>query len=267
MVAEPEVPLAGGSHSAAVWVGRTVRRVRRPWSSAALDLLRHLERAGFAGAPRAVGFDDRGREVVSYLDGESGAPLPERDAGPVPDDHWVRRDDVLVGLGVLLRGFHDAAATFSGTDLEWQVPTRRPVETICHNDLSPGNVLFRAGLPVAFVDWESAAPGPRAWDLGYAAWHWVPLWSEGRSRAAGLPTEVAEKARRYRLLLAAYGVEPHIDVLRTGIERLRQYLDHLRGLVATGSEWEVRMARRGLLDDMARDIAWTQEHAAALTAP
>lgn len=266
-MAEPEIPFDGGSHSAAVRVGRTVRRVGRPWSAAALDLLRHLEAGGFGGAPRALGFDDRGREVVSYVDGESGVPLPERDAGPVSDDHWVRRDDVLVRLGALVRAFHDAASTMSGTDHEWQVPTRQPVETICHNDLSPGNVLFRAGVPVAIIDWESAAPGPRAWDLGYAAWQWVPLWSADRSRAAGLPTDVAEKARRYRLLLGAYGVEPDIDLLRTGIERMRQYLDHLRGLVAAGSEWEVRMARRGLLDDMALDIAWVQEHTDALVEP
>jgi hypothetical protein len=260
-VVEPEVPLDGGSHSEAVRVDGTVRRLGRPWSSATLDLLRHLERAGFAGAPRALGVDERGREVLTYVDGGSAARLPEPGAGPVPDDHWARRDDVLVQLGRLLRVAHDAAASFPSSDRVWQVPTRHPVETVCHNDVSPGNVVLRDGVPVALIDWEAAAPGPRAWDLGYAAWHWVPFWSAERSGAAGLPAGIAEKARRYRLLLDGYGVETNIDALRTGIERMRQYLAHLRRLVADGSEWEVRNAGRGVLDDFARDIAWVEEHA------
>jgi len=34
-------------------------------------VLRHLERAGFDGAPRVLGFDDRGREVLTFLDGNT----------------------------------------------------------------------------------------------------------------------------------------------------------------------------------------------------
>jgi hypothetical protein len=263
-VAEAEIPLEGGSHSGAVRVGRTVRRVGRPWSPAVLDLLRHLEREGFGGAPRALGFDDQGREVLTFVDGESGARPPGTDAGSGQDGHRVWRDDVLVHLGALLRAYHDAAATFPWTRREWQLEVRQPVETICHNDLSPGNVVFRAGVPVALIDWESAAPAPRAWDLGYAAWQWVPFWSEERCRAAGLPTGVTAKARRFRLLLDGYGIEADVGVLRTGIERMRQYLDHLWTLVAEGSEWEVGLARRGVLDELAREIAWVDEHAAAL---
>jgi hypothetical protein len=229
-----------------------------------LDLLRHLEDDGFGGAPRALGFDDQGREVLTYIDGEVALGLPEADAGPVADDHWVWRDVVLVKLGVLVRAYHDAAATFPWIGREWQVEPRQPAETVCHNDLSPWNVVLRAGVPVALIDWESAAPGPRAWDLGYAAWRWVPLWSEERCRAAGLPTSIEEKARRFRLLLVAYGVEPDVAILRTGIERMQQYLDHLWKLVADGSEWEVRLARRGLLDELALEIAWVKEHAVAL---
>jgi hypothetical protein len=249
---EPEVPFVGGSHSAAVRVGPTVRRVGRPWSPATHDLLRHLEGAGFTGAPRALGFDDQGREVLTYVDGATVRPS---------EDHRASSDDVLVRLGALLRAHHDAAASFPWHGRVWQVPVREPVETICHNDLSPGNVIFRAGVPVAFIDWEAAAPGPRAWDLGYAAWHWVPL------RSPRPRTTVAEAARRYRLLLHAYGVEPHLDILQTGIERMRQYLAHLWQLVADGSEWEVRGAERGELDAFGRDLEWVEAHATDLVRP
>ena len=257
-----DVPLGGGTHSEAVRVGDTVRRRPGPWSAGVLDVLRHLERAGFDGAPRARGFDDLGREVVTYVDGEVGARLPDVDAGPLDDaGHWVWRDEVLVGLGRLLRRFHDAAASFPSSDQEWQVPTRTPVETVCHNDLSPSNVVFRAGVPVALIDWEAAAPGPRAADLGFAAWHWVPLWSDVRCRAAGLPTGTAAKARRLRLLLDAYGSEPDPAFLATTLSRMRQFLDHLDGLAAAGSAWEVDQARRGGLRALTDDITWMEAHA------
>jgi hypothetical protein len=45
---------------------------------------------------------------------------------------------------------------------------------------------------------------------------------------------------------------------------MRQYLDHLWKLAAEGSEWEVRLARRGVLDELALEIAWVKEHAVEL---
>lgn len=117
---------------------------------------------------------------------------------------------------------------------------------------------------MAFIDWDTAAPGPRAWELGFIAWVWVPFWHDELCRASGLPTGVAEKARRFRLLLDAYGLDPDIGIVRAGIERMQQFLGHLRTLVTEGSEWEVEMARRGVLDEMALNIEWVEEHATAL---
>src|SRR6266498_211042 len=58
----PEEVLAGGNFNHVVRVGDTVRRVKTgAWTPAVHALLRHLERAGFDGAPRALGVDDRGR--------------------------------------------------------------------------------------------------------------------------------------------------------------------------------------------------------------
>lgn len=265
---EPEIPLDGGSHSRVVRVGQTVRRVSHPWSSAVHDLLRHLDREGFAGAPRALGFDDQGREVLTYVEGEVGRGdrfIPSQGGRfdlRLPDFVW--RDNVLVHLGALIRAYHDAAATFPWADREWLFEPRQPVETVCHNELFPWNTVFRAGVPVAFIDWDTAAPGPRAWDLGFAAARWVPFWRDAKCRAAGLPTGIAVKARRFRLLLDAYGLEPDIGIVRAGIERMRQLLEQLRKLVAYGSEWEVELARRGVLDELALEIAWVEEHAVAI---
>jgi aminoglycoside phosphotransferase (APT) family kinase protein len=102
-------------------------------------------------------------------------------------------------LGVLIRGYHDAAATMLWTGREWCFEAREPVETICHNELKMSNTV-RSGVPVALIDWDTAAPGPRAWDLGFAAWFWVRFWRDEKCRAAGLPTGIAEKARWFRKL-------------------------------------------------------------------
>ena len=46
-----------------------VYREAGPWSTIVLALLRHLEEAGFAGAPRVAGsgFAAGGREMLSYI--------------------------------------------------------------------------------------------------------------------------------------------------------------------------------------------------------
>jgi len=49
-----------------VRVGDEVRRPAQPWTATVHSVLRHLEEAGFDGAPRARGFDDQGRERLTF---------------------------------------------------------------------------------------------------------------------------------------------------------------------------------------------------------
>src|SRR4051812_26857051 len=105
--------LAGSSHSGVVRIGETVRRAAHSRTPAIHDFLRHLEREGFAGAPRPLGFDDDGREVLTYIEGEGAwgvfiAARGGRFDRRLPDFVW--NDDVLSHLGALIRRFHDAAA-------------------------------------------------------------------------------------------------------------------------------------------------------------
>jgi hypothetical protein len=77
---EAEVPLrvwgSGGRPSRARRRAGVVYREAGPWSPAVLALLRHLEREGFAGAPRVVGsgFAEDGREIRTGATG-SGFPF------------------------------------------------------------------------------------------------------------------------------------------------------------------------------------------------
>jgi len=69
-----EIPLLGGwVNVGVVRVGDTVRRPIGPNSPFVHELLDHLERVGFDSAPRFLGIDDLGREIVSFLPGSPAA--------------------------------------------------------------------------------------------------------------------------------------------------------------------------------------------------
>jgi hypothetical protein len=109
-----EVPLPGGNVGGAVRVDDTVRRVAGPWTPAVHALLDHLHAAGFDAAPRVRGIDDRGREVLSYIEGET---VGDDDPWPA----WWRDDDTLVQAIRLLRRFHDVVTTFEPpADARWR---------------------------------------------------------------------------------------------------------------------------------------------------
>jgi hypothetical protein len=112
-------------------------------------LLTHLDRVGFNGAPRPLGIEAAGREVLSFVAG-CGAS---------------HGDEELARVARMVRAFHEAAATVEAPpDAEWQfmVGAPRTGEVVCHNDLSPDNTIYGDnGAPRAFVDWDLAAPGPR----------------------------------------------------------------------------------------------------------
>ena len=69
-------------------------------------MLRHLETAGWQGAPRFLGTDDRGREILGFIPGHVPWAPAEQPA--------LRSDRSLVRVAELLREFHDLTA---GTEL------------------------------------------------------------------------------------------------------------------------------------------------------
>jgi len=76
-MAEVEVPLAGGNVAAkVVRVGTTVRKPVTVATPAVEAVLRHLQRVGFAGAPRALGRDGQDRQVLAPSSPPAGARGP-----------------------------------------------------------------------------------------------------------------------------------------------------------------------------------------------
>jgi hypothetical protein len=173
--------------------GATVVRAAGSWTPTIHALLRHLRARGVDWVPEPLGVDPDGREVLTFLPGD----VP---AYPLPAAVWEAA--VLAAAGRMLRRLHDASAGFAAEAPAWQLPPRLPAEVVCHNDFAPHNLVFRGGLPAAVIDWDTASPGPRAWDLAHLAYRLVPLTAPGHPETLAAPR--ADRAARLRALCEAY---------------------------------------------------------------
>jgi hypothetical protein len=206
-----EETLPGGRSFGAVRVGDEVRRPVQPWTATVHTVLRHLEDAGFDGAPRARGFDDQGRERLTYLPGRT---LGE--TAPWPD--WLRSDGALRQVGAWLRRLHDATETFRPaegsvwfTGRQWQ-----PGLLIGHLDASPWNAVWVDATLVGFIDWDTASPSSREDDLAFSALTWVPLLTAEVAGQIGFGN-ASDRHRRFHLLLDAYGHTGERTAIRDAI--------------------------------------------------
>jgi len=194
------VRLPGGNVAPVYRIGDTVRRSTGAWTPAVHALLRHLEHCGFDGAPRVLGTDIDGRESLTYIEGF----VPY--APDIPIEIWS--DEALVATARLVRVYHDAVRSFEPPrDAQWRTCPGAPAsgEIVCHNDLAPWNTVYLNDLPVAFIDWDFAAPAPPLWDVAYAAWRFVPLYYNGIP-GTDTAADPAEYARRLDLFCDSYGL-------------------------------------------------------------
>lgn len=195
--------LEGGFHGGALLIDGTVRRVAGPWSTSVGRLLAHLRDRGFGGAPRPLGLDEQGREVVSFLPGETvGSQRP----WPL----WTHSDEALVQVAGWLRRFHEAVLDFDpGVDAVWREGCCwRPGLVICHNDAAPYSAVWNDDGLVGFVDWDMSGPLTRASDVAWMAFSWVPLHAREVVEAEGF-THFGDRRRRLelRLLSALEGLD------------------------------------------------------------
>ena len=179
-----------------VRVGDTVRRPRRSTSPAAHALLLHLESVGFDGAPRLLGVDPQGREVLGYIPGSTVVP-------PYPE--WAMTDEALVSVAGLLRDYHRGRGRLRSRALclAASPPEAFAGELVSHNDPNLDNVVFRDGRAVALIDFDLASPGSRLWDVACAARLWAPL----RPDAFVHDSRRGRAFERLRLFVDSYGLD------------------------------------------------------------
>ncbi|WP_291418649.1 phosphotransferase [Actinophytocola sp.] len=108
----------------------------------------------------------------------------------------------LAEVARLVRQFHDLTA---GT------PLAGGYEVVCHNDLSPRNTGYRdAGAgprPVAFLDWDIAAPGDRVHDVAHMCWQNLDL--------GPAISDLAVTCDKLRAMCDAYGLDDRSGLVGT----------------------------------------------------
>jgi aminoglycoside phosphotransferase (APT) family kinase protein len=255
-----EKRLPGGRNSGTLRVGSTVRRPAGTQTPAVQALLRHLEAVGFVGAPRALGIDDAGREVLTYLEGDTVG-----DARPWPA--WTHTDASLVAAGRWLRDFHAASRSFvppAGAQWFGDHDDVRPGELIGHHDAAPYNALWRPapnsvdpgeGVLVGFIDWDLAGPAEPIWDLAFLVLTWVPLTARDVAVADGFPPDL-DRARRLRLLLDAYGWTGTLEEVLSAVrERTLAHAAGLRAAADNGYGPAAALVAEGVADAFERAAA------------
>jgi len=222
-----EVLRAGITGTRVVRIGDTVRRPLKSRSPFVHELLLHLEAKGFDAAPRFLGIDEQGREILSYISGYDIEYVIAR-GGKVERDVWS--DQQIIAAAQLIRRLHDATA---GSVLAHRE------EVVCHNDLSPENTVFSGndnGLPYAIFDFDMAAPGPQIRDVGYAAWLWLGLGRNG--------LHVSEQRRRLRLWCDSYGLRDRAAVLSGAEQRQMELINNCNDEVMQGIDQAIEQCAR-----------------------
>jgi hypothetical protein len=267
----PEAVLPRGEVTdGVVRIGDTVRRPHQPTSLAVAAYLDHLHRVGFDAAPRYLGRDRAGRDVLTYLPG---------DVAGTPPEPWAADEALLAEVGRLLRRLHEASVGFGAETgfapppgAVWLRDTVRvdvPVEDwqpelISHNDVTPQNVVFRDGRAVGLIDFDLVGPTTRLRDLANTALHWVPLcapedlWPSWQG---------ADRPARLRVLADGYGldddgrhriVDVAIQACGTTFLRMRAAAEQL------GGGW-ARMWDEGLGELIRRRERWLIDSRQLLT--
>jgi hypothetical protein len=175
--------------------------------------LLHLEKVGFDGAPVVRGTDDAGREILTFIEGDVLAAGPRwRPGNPTPWPSWAQTEERLFAT-------------------------------------APHNTVYRAGLPVAFIDWDTIQPNDPIVEFGAAAWKYVSLGDDVYFEASDFPARPA-LTRRLAVFAQAYGIHDR-DTVRWALHQAKQRsVDVLRYFPITPVQGATELRR------VANELEW-----------
>lgn len=253
---EVEVLLpAGDVTEGVVRIGNTVRRPHQPQSYAIAAYLDHLERQGFEGAPRYLGRDSSGRDVLTFIEGDvAGASIEDRFLG----------DTLLESVARLVHDLHEAADGYRPVEEPFPEPANDDtIEVVGHLDVTPQNVVVRDGLAVGLVDFDLAGETTRFRDAYNAAMHWVPLRAP---EDMTVEFELASQLRRLRIFADASGwtIQQRRALPRFGAEASARSWERMRRRAeSVGGGW-ARMWTEGVGDLIRRREQWLLDNEDAI---
>jgi hypothetical protein len=234
-------------------IGQTVHRPTHWWTPAVHELLRYLEAVGFPYSPRVLGFDDARREVLSYIEGDSGA------------DGWAKitTDAGLIKFARLLREYHEAARDFNPTsDSMWAYSfgSPEPGAIMCHGDFGPWNIVWRGDEPVGILDWDMALPAPPRFDVLYALEYAAPFRDDETALTWHHFPAPPDRKHRIEVFVNAYGLEPRGDIVSDVASLQRQVATFMRRLAERGLQPQADWVADGALEKAEMHAEWTVAH-------
>lgn len=261
-MSENKIVLEGGNVNEVIRVDETVRRPLKSWSSTIHKLLKHLEENRFKGAPKFIGIDENNREILSFIHGETAVEFPRLKS-------YMMTDKVLFDIANILKNFHDIS-TFLKRDIndEWMLsyPGTLPIEVICHNDFAPYNVVFSGGKVNGIIDFDTACPGPRIWDIAYTLYTFVPLGRFVYDPDCDVLTNYESnkhansRKKRIAIFLNAYGMNQPNDLIDQIVFRLETLCNTLITKANDGDEAFKKMIDEGHLLHYQNEIEFIKLH-------
>ncbi|MFD2680296.1 phosphotransferase [Bacillus seohaeanensis] len=253
-----EEMLTGGNVSNVYRSGDTVRRELKSDSTKIHKLLKHLENKGFSYAPKFLGIDEKGREVLSFIEGE---------AGNYPLKEYMWSNEALKEIAKILRHYHDAVSDFPLSD-EWKPIDNTPnnIEVVCHNDSALYNIIFNHEKPVGIIDFDIAAPGPRLWDIAYTLYTCVPLSRIYHTETGEVvyysPSHDVDRIKqRVKMFFEFYGIEGmEEDYLEMVLLRLEGLCKYMKRKASEGDNAFQKMIDEGHFEHYQKDIKFIREH-------
>lgn len=242
-----------GIHRKIIQNDAAVHRPAHYWTGSVHGLLRYLESVGFTYAPRVLGFDEQGREMLSFIEGESGAKGWEK----------ILSDEGLSKYAKLLRRYHDAVAGYvPAADSEWAYGHNQlePGEIICHGDFGPWNIVWRGDEPVGIIDWDMARPAKPEFDILYALEYAVPFDTDEKAVEWNHFTEAPDRKHRIAVFLDAYGAGPIPDIAAKVAAMQREVNTGAKTIAARGIEPQAGWGKDGTLAQIDAKANWVEKN-------
>ncbi len=234
-------------------VGDTVHRPAGWWTPSVHKLLKYLEDSNFKYSPRVLGFDDEGREILSFIEGESGK------------EGWTKviTDKGLAKYAKLLREYHDCIAGFKPTtDSVWAYKKGglNEGEIMCHGDFGMWNIIWKDDEPVGIVDWDFVLPAKPEYDILYALEYSIPFRDDETCLKWHHFPKVPDRKRRVEVFLKAYGSPKISNLVNKVIDMEKTNGEYEKYLAERSLEPQATWVKEGDLGKIEEHVQWAKDN-------
>ena len=213
--------------------GSEVRRPFQPWSNEVHKLLSFLAQAGYETAPQLIRVETDQQqnhwEVLTLVEGETyDFPL----TGPIAST------TALKSCAQLLKRYHTLSAAYlkqlrqrpGWQQIEWMLPSRQPIEVLCHGDFSPYNVALNKETVTGVFDFDTVHPGPALWDVAYTVYCFAPFKTDEHDQLFTLDHQI----QRAKLFCDSYGLDNQqrtqlVQVMQDRVQALVDFMQSSQG--------------------------------------